>query len=204
MLHLSTIDPSTLGLLKSLMSIEEFSSLRLVGGTSLALQIGHRKSIDLDLFGEIHFEELDKPKVFRDFEKVISLSASSNINIYSIDDVKVDFVNYSYPWLQGQLVFDGVRLAHIEDIGAMKLAAITGRGSRKDFVDLYFLLQKFSLRDLLGLYMSKYFDGSEYLVLKSLTFFDDAEKDSEISVTGNITWDNIKAGIINTVEEYLG
>ena len=138
------------------------------------------------------------------FAKVISLSASSNINIYSIDDVKVDFVNYSYPWLQGQLVFDGVRLAHIEDIAAMKMAAITGRGSRKDFVDLYFLLQKFSLRDLLGLYMSKYFDGSEYLVLKSLTFFDDAEKDSEISVTGNITWDNIKAGIINTVEEYLG
>ncbi|MEA1877629.1 MAG: nucleotidyl transferase AbiEii/AbiGii toxin family protein [Bacteroidota bacterium] len=200
MLHLSTIDTTTLELLKSLMLIEEFSNLRLVGGTALALQIGHRRSIDLDLLGEVNFETLDKTAAFRNFDKVTALSASKNINIYSIDDVKVDFVNYSYPWLQDQLVEDGVRLADIEDIAAMKLAAITGRGSRKDFIDIYFLLQNHSLREMLAFYKKKYFDASEYLVLKSLTYFDDAEDDIDVAVAKEISWDKIKAYILSSVE----
>ena len=84
MLHLSTIDTTTLELLKSIMYCDEFANLRLVGGTALALQFGHRKSIDLDLFGEIDFENIDKPKAFSHFRKVIQLKKSKNINIFSI------------------------------------------------------------------------------------------------------------------------
>lgn len=204
MLHLSTVDTATLELLKSLMLIDEFSNLRLVGGTSLALQIGHRKSIDLDLFGEVNFETIDKPTAFKNFRKVVALSTSKNINIYSINDVKVDFVNYSYPWLQDHLVFDGIRLAGIEDIAAMKIAAITGRGSRKDFVDIYFLLQNHSLGEMLGFYKKKYFDASEYLALKSLTYFVDAEDDMDVAVTKGVAWDSIKSVILNAVEEWIG
>ena len=166
MLHLSTVDAATLELLKSLMLIDEFSNLRLVGGTALALQLGHRKSIDLDLFGEVNFETIDKHEVFKHFRKVVALSTSKNINIYSINDVKVDFVNYSYPWLQDHLVFDRIRLAGIEDIAAMKIAAITGRGSRKDFVDIYFLLQNHSLGEMLGFYKKKYFINSSLIGIK--------------------------------------
>ena len=202
MLHLSAIDTSTLELLKSIMHCDEFTNLRLVGGTSLALQLGHRKSIDLDLFGEIDFENIDKTKIFSKFEKVVLLKKSKNINILSIDDVKIDFVNYSYPWLQKQLLIDEIRLAGIEDIAAMKLAAITGRGSRKDFIDIYFLLQKYDIREMLGFYREKYFDGSEYLVLKSLTYFDDAEEDLDVEMLKDVPWATIKKYILNTVNLY--
>ena len=181
---------------------DEFVNLRLVGGTALALQLGHRKSIDLDLFGEINFENIDKHKAFSHFRKVVQLKKSKNINIFSIDDIKVDFVNYSYPWLQNQLLLDGIRLAGIEDIAAMKLAAITGRGSRKDFIDLYFLFQKFNLNELLDFYKKKYFDGSEYLVLKSLTYFADAENDIEAEMIKDVSWDKIKAKILEAVYLY--
>ncbi len=202
MLHLSAIDTSTLELLKSIMHCDEFTNLRLVGGTSLALQLGHRKSIDLDLFGEIIFEHIDRTKAFNKFEKVVILKKSKNINILSIDDVKIDFVNYSYPWLQKQLLIDEIRLAGIEDIAAMKLAAITGRGSRKDFIDIYFLLQKYDIREMLGFYREKYFDGSEYLVLKSLTYFDDAEEDLDVEMLKDVPWATIKKYILNTVNLY--
>jgi len=186
-----------------LMAKDEFQNLRLVGGTALALQLGHRKSIDLDLFGEIDFENINHTKTFSEFTKVVTLKKSKNINVFSINDIKVDFVNYSYPWLQIQLVINGIRLARVEDIAAMKLAAITGRGTRKDFVDLYFLLQKFDLKKILGFYNKKYFDGSEYLVLKSLTYFEDAEKDLDIETTENVSWNTVKDHIINCVQSYV-
>jgi predicted nucleotidyltransferase component of viral defense system len=203
MLYLSTVDTPALELLKFLMSKKEFQHLRLVGGTALALQLGHRKSIDLDLFGEIEFEDIDLTKVLNKYsDKIILLKKSKNINILSIDHVKVDFVNYSYPWLEKFLEIDGIRFASFNDIAAMKLSAITGRGSRKDFIDLFFLLQKNSLKELLGFYRQKYFDGSEYLVLKSLTYFEDAETDPDIEMLVKVSWPEVKHYILRAVNEY--
>ena len=203
MLHLSAVDTSALELLKFLMSITEFEKLRLVGGTALALQLGHRKSIDLDLFGELDFEDIDITKTFNKYEeKVIFIKKSKNINILSIDNVKVDFVNYSYPWLKDFLELDGIRLASIKDIAAMKLSAITGRGSRKDFIDLFFLLQKNNLKEILSFYKEKYFDGSEYLVLKSLTYFEDAESDPDVEMLENTSWSEVKQYILQSVNEF--
>jgi hypothetical protein len=184
------------------MQYDEFANLRLVGGTALALQIGHRKSVDLDLFGDIDFENINNTKVFSQFDKIVTLKKSKNINILSIDDIKLDFVNYSYPWLQKYLHFDGIRLAGIEDIAAMKLAAITGRGTRKDFVDIYFILQKYQLKEIVDFYKRKYFDGSVYLVLKSLTYFEDAENDVDVDMIHNVKWDEIKLYILETVNLY--
>ena len=113
MLQLSTIDTSTLELLKKLMTFKEFSAMRLVGGTALALQIGHRKSIDLDFFGNIDFENAYTADTFKDFKKLVRLKSSKNINIFSIEDVKVDFVSYTYPWLQKEILIEGIRLAGI-------------------------------------------------------------------------------------------
>ena len=203
MLYLSTVDTPALELLKFLMTIKEFKHLRLVGGTALALQLGHRKSIDLDLFGEIEFEGIQPAKVFDKYlGDVVFIKKSQNINILSIAQVKVDFVNYSYPWLCRFLVIDGIRLAHIRDIAAMKLSAITGRGSRKDFIDLFFLLQKYSLKEMLGFYNQKYFDGSAYLVLKSLTYFEDAENDPDVEMLAKVSWPEVKQHILQSVNEF--
>ena len=154
------------------------------------------------LLGEINFENIDKQKAFSHFKNVVQLKKSKNINIFSIDNVKVDFVNYSYPWLQNQLLFDGIRLAGIEDIAAMKLAAITGRGSRKDFIDLYFLIQELNLNELFDFYKNKYQDGSEYMVLKSLTYFDDAESDPEVEMIEKVRWVQVKRDILQAVNHY--
>lgn len=199
MLYFSTIEPATLELLRNISRRDIFKNCRLVGGTSLALQLGHRKSIDLDFFGTIDFESTAFKHFIEEFEKVEILVKSRNIRTYTLNNIKVDFVNYSYPWLDDPLKQETLILAKPRDIAAMKISAITGRGSKKDFVDLYFLLQMYSLTDIFALYRKKYQDGSEYLALKSLSFFDDAEEDADPVMLTDVSWDSIKERIIKEV-----
>lgn len=203
MLYYKTVDAATLHLLKDLQSIYEFAELRLVGGTSLSLQIGHRKSIDLDLFGDIDFEDLDVFEIFSGFDKVETIKRSKNINIFIINGVKVDFVNYSYPWLQDKMIEDKITLAQLEDIAAMKLAAITGRGSKKDFVDFYFLLKKYAFTQIIDFYNSKYTDASSYLAIKSLLYFDDADQDLPLDMVKEVRWEDVKKEISTKAIAYL-
>ena len=202
MLHYSTIDPATLELLKQIQAIDEFSELRLAGGTALALQLGHRKSIDLDFFGHIDFEQLALNELFDGFDSIEALQKTKNINIFEINGVKVDFINYSYPWLQKAVNIDGLLMAHKEDIAAMKIAAITGRGSKKDFVDLYFLLQDYNLQQLLDFYKQKYFDASIYLAIKSISYFDDANQEEDPEMMTAIHWETIKTRIKHDVRKH--
>ena len=198
MLYKSTVSESTFKLLEQLLLINEFSKLRLVGGTALALQIGHRISVDLDLFGEIEFDN----QVLKDFNNVHIIKKSKNINIYSIDDVKVDIVNYAYPWLDSELNIENIRLASLKDIAAMKIAAVTGRGSKKDFVDLFFLLKEFSFSEIINFYKQKYSDASIYLALKSLVYFDDADNDPPLNMLIDIPWQSVKDRIKKEVINY--
>jgi len=204
MLHYETVDESTLELLKKLQSLRMFSEMRLVGGTSLALQIGHRKSIDIDLFGilDIDFDALtDELKTIGD---VVVLGNSKNIHTYLIDEIKVDIVHFEYPWLRNRLEVDGIYLADIEDIAAMKLGAIIGRGSKKDFIDLYYILQQFDLTQLLSFYGQKYQpNGSIFLVLKSLVYFEDAENEAMPWMFHDLSWEEVKTTIQNEHAAYL-
>jgi hypothetical protein len=197
MLYKSTVEPKLLRILEKLMHVEVFSDLRLVGGTALALHIGHRESVDIDLFGEIDFEAQENDiKISEKFE---FLKKSKHINVLSIDNVKIDIVNYKYPWISEIVVEDCFRLASLKDIGAMKLNAITGRGTKKDFIDLYYLLNYFSINELFGFYSDKFEDGNLFLVKKSLTYFADAESDPMPIMKENITWEEIKASLIKTI-----
>lgn len=191
MLHKSAVKPELLRLLDQLMQIDVFSDLRLVGGTALALHIGHRESVDIDLFGEIDFEEQEKNIEITGNIEV--LKKSKNISVLSIDNIKVDIVNYKYPWISALVKEDNYRLASLKDIGAMKLNAITGRGTKKDFIDIYYLLKHFSIHDLFEFYIEKFEDGNLFLVKKSLTYFDDAEPEPMPVMKENITWEEIKA-----------
>ena len=195
MLHYKTVDDFTLELLKKLQSLRIFSQMRLVGGTSLALQIGHRKSIDIDLFGllNVDFDALtDELKTIGD---VIVLGNSKNIHTYLIDEIKVDIVHYEYPWLKDKIVSDEIHLAAIEDIAAMKLSAIIGRGSKKDFIDLYYILQQFDVAQLMSFYGQKFSDGSSFLVLKSLVYFEDADNEAMPLMFEDLSWEEVKITI---------
>lgn len=202
-LQYHTVEQGTLGVLKSLFTFSEFEETRLVGGTALALLIGHRNSIDLDVFGSINLQELIHSNALEKLGSFTLLKSSPSILTTIIEEVKVDIVNYSFPWIEEPVCIDGLRLAGVRDIGAMKLAAITGRGTRKDFIDLYFLLHHFSLNELMGFYVQKYKEGTPYLVLKSLSYFEDAENDEFPKMFNNVKWDQIKDKINSVIKDFL-
>ena len=202
MLSFQTVEPHTLELLRSLMALPLLSETRLVGGTSLALQYGHRNSVDLDFFGILDDDLL----AFRDSLESIShvnvIKETKTIRIYDIDGVKIVFVDYSrYPWLTDAVEEDGLRLASPKDIAAMKVNAIEGRGTRKDFIDIYFLLQHYSLNEILGFYQEKYPEHSLFRALMSLTYFEDAEKQMMPKMYAPDSWYEMKAYIIKEVEK---
>jgi hypothetical protein len=201
MLHFETIDTGTLELLKKLQSLPFLKDTRLVGGTGLALQLGHRKSVDLDFFGVISSDEYEVSKQLSATGKTRLLQRTENIGIWTIDGIKVDIVNYHYEWLDAVVIDKGIVLADVKDIAAMKLGAITGRGTKKDFIDLYFLLQRYSLRDLLDFYRMKYPEGTEFLVLKSLAWYDDAENDEEPLMLQSVSWETVKSTIRKALEK---
>ena len=120
-----------------------------------------------------------------------------------VDGIKIDIVNYNHPWIDKPVVEDGIRLAGIRDIAAMKLSAITNRGTKKDFIDYYFLLQIYSLDELISFYRQKYSDAQLFTSIKSLTYFGDAETDPMPRMLVPIRWDDVKTSIITVVKQYL-
>ena len=199
MLHYETIIPETHSLLEKLSALPVLDDARLVGGTALALQLGHRTSVDLDFFGRINADSEELRDILREVGRVEVASVSKNINIFWVNGIKVDMVNYPYPWLDLPIEEDGVRLASLRDIAAMKVSAIVNRGTKKDFIDLYTLLRFFKLDDILDIYSRKYSDGSLFIVLKSLTYFDDAETDPMPNVLNDTTWETVKDSIRTVV-----
>lgn len=151
MLHYETITPATRELLNTLFSDDHMQDFVLVGGTSLALQLGHRLSVDLDLFCETDFNEEDlRSYLARCYHFQADFMERSTVK-GEICGVKIDCIAHCYPWLKPWRQEDGLRLAQLEDISAMKQNAIAGNGTRiKDFIDMAYLSSVFSLEQMLG------------------------------------------------------
>jgi len=203
MLSYRTIEPHTLELLKQLCQEPYLKDCRLVGGTALALQYGHRSSVDLDFFGSFGPEKDELFNILTSYAEVQKVKDSPKIKIFFMDNIKVDFVNYSiYPWIDNAVEEDGLRLASPKDIAAMKINAVEGRGSKKDFIDIYFLLQRFSLSEMLDFYSQKYPNYSIYRALKSLIYFADADPKEMPTMFEDVSWEEIKVFIKKQVVEY--
>ena len=202
MLQTQTVVPDLMELLRKLMKVEQFSNFYLVGGTALSLQIGHRNSIDIDLFGKKEIDFNLFSSILNEFGKTEITLNSKNILITDITGLKVDFVNYQYQLLEQPLEIDGIRMVSKRDIAAMKLNAIAGRGSKKDFIDLYFLLDYFSMRQMLDFYLDKYFDGSEFMVIKSLSYFEEADVQPQPQMFKDFDWEICKQKIIEEVFKF--
>lgn len=200
MLHLETIEPFTLGLLKSLMEKDYLNPFILVGGTALALQIGHRKSIDLDMFT---MSDVDTDMLLDHLKKdyqVVEKVKTKGALIAEIEGIKTDFIRFKYQFNYPFILADGIRLANIADIVPMKLDAITGRGDKKDFFDLYYLLDKYDLAQMLRLFSEMYPHSTLFHVIKSLTWFADADPQSPPEVMDEkVTWERVKRRIEKAV-----
>ena len=202
MLHTETVLESTLDLLRRLQSLQDLAGLRLVGGTALALHLGHRKSIDLDLFG--HFDEhISIRSVIMKNGHAADGAESGTVQLLRVDGVKVDCVSYPYPWLQQAVVEDGIVLAAIQDIAAMKLSAAANRGRKKDFIDIAFLIDIFPLSEMFQLYQRKFLVSEFSFALRGLTYFDDAEDDPMPEMLMPITWERVKCKIESAVRDFV-
>lgn len=202
MLH-STPDiilPDTLQLLKSLQDDESLNMFFLVGGTALALQIGHRFSIDLDLFCLEAFDTQTLSQHLSKYDLQIS-AIDKNTLLCVIDGVKTDFITHSYPLVEPLLEIEGLRLASIQDIAAMKLNAIAHSGQRlKDFIDIYCLLEIIPLQSMLHAYSKKYINSNLMIPLKGLTYFDDIDFEMDPPVLNReIPVKNLKVRLIESV-----
>lgn len=202
MLQKNAVQPRLLELLNYLMTQESLSGLNLVGGTALALYEGHRLSVDIDLFGDVELNYDIINTILSQFGEVKLISKSPKILIFSVDNIKVDFVSYNYQLLEYVNVYEGIRLVSKKDIAAMKLNAIAGRGSKKDFIDFFQLLNDFDLQQMIGFYLKKYPNGSEFLVLKSLLYFDDADIEPNPIFIKAYDWELVKKEVINVVRNY--
>ena len=127
---------------------------------------------------------------------------TKRIKVFFLDGVKVDLVNYIYDWIDEPIMEDGLILASPKDIAAMKVNAVMGRGSKKDFIDIYFLLQHYSFDEIIKYYLLKYPDGSEYRALLSMAYFADADPQPMPFMFHSLDWNEIKSEIKQQVEKY--
>jgi predicted nucleotidyltransferase component of viral defense system len=202
MLQTTTVEPGTLELLKILSTKKYLTDFFLVGGTALALQLGHRNSIDLDFFTVKDFDsEILLTELLKDFEIVVMQQTPQAI-IANINGIKVDFIRFRYKIIDPLIETDGIRMLSMKDISAMKLDAINGRGSKKDFYDLYFLLQYFDLETMLNFYHEKYPHQTSFQVVRSISYFIDAENQpNPLVFDKKITWNKVKKTIQQEIKK---
>lgn len=180
------------------------SQFYLSGGTGLSLQIGHRESEDLDFFTQTEF---DPAKLMYDLSHIGNLEkteiASGTLSTF-INNVKLQFLLYPYSLIREKKLWNGIQISSIEDIACTKLQTISMRGSKKDFVDLYFLLERFTLAELFTMTNEKYdaIRFNQVHILKSLSYFDDAEQQPMPRLHHEVSWNEMKEKISKTIQTY--
>ena len=198
MLQTATVEKRTYELLKQLMKDDFLSDFLLAGGTNLSLQIGHRKSVDLDLFSYKSFDALlIENHLLNNYNFVPERVFYKNTVIGFIDNIKVDFVAHLYPLLNPPFIEDNIRFYSLQDIACMKLVAISDNGTRlKDFVDIAFLSTEMSMTDMLICYKKKYNRPNYYHAVKGLSYFEDIEFDVSINLVNKVfNWKKIEKRI---------
>ena len=175
----------------------------LAGGTGLALQLGHRISKDLDFFRSIPFSPVEIAAGLADLGRIVVQGRSAGTLQVTLDGLRVSFVAAEAPLLFDGTPYRGLSLADPRDIAVMKVIAIGGCGSRKDFVDLFFYLRGgSSLEGIFALIRRRFagIDYNEYHLLRSLVFFEDAETEPMPRMIRRATWHEIKSAIVVEVK----
>lgn len=184
-------------------------SFYLAGGTALALRLGHRISRDLDFFANIEiFDDEMRYRIVTELQRkhIVMLEQDSVLGlVLTVDDLPVSFFSYNYPLLEPTEEVSGIQLAGLIDIGLMKLDAIAGRGTRKDFYDLYVIARHIPLETLFARSKEKYpySRGFGMRVLTALVDFDIAEQESDPVLLHSINWETVKA-FCSTTARHLG
>lgn len=204
MLYYNTVNELLRSTLLTLMKADEFSSFRLVGGTALSLHLGHRESIDIDLFSDVQYGILDFDSIdnylkssfpYVDYLSNITpaMGRSYTIGTDIGNSVKLD-IFYTDSFIQDFVEEDNIRLASIEEIIAMKIDVIQRGGRKKDFWDLHELLEQYSISKMIDLHEQRYpYSQDRSQILKNLIKFENADNDFDPLCFKGKYWEFIKA-----------
>lgn len=210
-LHYKTVTPLLLSVLKTLMAAKEFAPFRLVGGTALSLYRGHRESIDIDLFTDAEYESIDfdsidaylrarYPYVDTSKDNIIGFGKSYFIGEDRNNCVKLD-IFYTDEFIDPAVNIDGIRLASVEEIIAMKLDVISRGGRKKDFWDIHELIDDYSLDQMFSLHKKRYPYGHDKVILKNnFTQFKNADEDFDPICLREKHWEVIKMDMLDFID----
>ncbi|MBM3284469.1 MAG: nucleotidyl transferase AbiEii/AbiGii toxin family protein [Candidatus Aminicenantes bacterium] len=202
----SILTPEAKAMIEILSKWPAMHDFYLSGGTAAALQLGHRTSHDFDFFSQAGFRHQVHARSLRALGRFLVDYTDANTLVGRFNDVKVGFFHYPYPLLKATRRWQGINIASLEDIACSKMEAISSRGKKRDFVDLYFILKTLSLnlKEMLRLFEQKY--GSEPYNLihiqKSLVFFQDAEQDPEPRLQVAFSWEECKSFFVDQIRQW--
>lgn len=212
--HYNTVTPQLKKVLDALMAEPLFAPFRLVGGTNLSLRYGYRLSVDIDLFTDAEYRSLDFGKFeswlednFSYYEcpsrsEIVSFGRGYYVGEYAEESVKVDLM-YTDPFLSEPEIIDGIRMAGVDDIVAMKLNVVSQGGRKKDFWDIHHLLNHYSLEEMFRLHKKRYPWGHDPGELRTrFTDFTRADNDQDPHCLMDKNWDDIKLDIIESMSGF--
>ena len=190
-----TLLPDTVGAIKLVSKIPTIQNAYLAGGTALALHIGHRISVDLDFFTQ---EKFDEKKVSLELSSIKQLEEAGKSwrTVWgNVGKTKFSIFYYEYPLLEQTIAFKGIQILGKKDIAAMKIHALEDRGTKRDFIDAFFLAREFGLEKMFAFYDQKYnsLEDHLYTILRSLDYFADAETDERpLKMLVDVSWEEVK------------
>ena len=201
--HIDTVPQSTQSALNNIRQIADIQSFYLSGGTALSLQLGHRESEDLDFFTKTAFQpQILQQRLLQYGELQEVMIDDGTLNVF-MNKVKLQLLYYPYDLLESLIPYNGIYLSSVIDIACTKLITISARGSKKDYIDLYMILQNMSLQELFAKLEKKY-KNVEYNIphiLKSLVYFNDADEQPMPRMHIDLTWEYVKSYIIGQVKD---
>ena len=211
-MYWNTVNQQLKSTLEQLMSTDLFSSFRLVGGTSLSLQLGHRMSVDIDMFTDavydtIDFECMDKflsdhyPYVYTPIKGPVGMGRAYTVGDNKDDCIKLDLY-YTDQFIQPAIVVDGIRMATIEEIIAMKIDIVQRGGRKKDFWDLHEVIERYPLSKMIQLHKQRYpYSHDRQAIIDNFINFDAADDDFDPICLRGKYWELIKLDLINCIKD---
>lgn len=212
-MYWNTVDDLLTETLKKLMQADELKEFRLVGGTALSLHLGHRMSVDIDLFtdalyGSVDFKAIERylgenfPFVQGNFGGITSMGKSYLIGQDKDHFVKLDIFYSNDPFFQEAVKEDGIRMATVEEIVAMKVDILMRTGRKKDFWDLHETLENYTIPEMIALHKARFeWTHDPDLIIKNFTAFDRADEDLDPICLKGKEWLFIKEDIEEVVDQ---
>jgi hypothetical protein len=201
MLNYNTLPDELLQIIKAVCTDNKFRNFRLCGGTGLALQAGHRISVDADFVTAQNIITHDLiQNLTATFKLVSDINTGTHGVFCKIGNIKVDFLSWNIPFIRNEIVEDDLVIAHVEEIIAMKIFAILQRGQKKDYMDIGSMLKKYSLKQMIGFYKERNKGSDDLTVIRFLSSYSDIENQPEPIMLNGLSWQQCKSDLKREIE----